>query len=45
VEKPLGVVTVLEAHDVIVSEAHNDHVTVRVAPPPLVGPKVKNVCR
>ena len=42
-EEPLGVLTMLEADDEVVSEAHDDHVTVRVAPSPLVGPQVKDV--
>ena len=42
-EEPLGVVTVLEARDVVVGEAHDDHVAVRVPPSPLVGPQVEHV--
>jgi hypothetical protein len=33
----------LETDDVVVGEAHDDHLTVRVPPPPLVGPQVEHV--
>ena len=41
--EPLGVVPMLEPHHEVVSEPHDDHVTARVPPPPLVGPQVEDV--
>ncbi len=42
-KEPLGVVTMLKARHVVVSETREDHVPVRVAPPPLVGPQIEHV--
>src|SRR5512135_739846 len=42
-QEPLSVTAMLEAHHVVVGEAHDDHVTMRVPPPPLVGPQVEHV--
>src|SRR6266540_1977821 len=42
-EEPLGVITMLEADDVVVGETHDDHIAVRIPPPPLVGPQVEDV--
>ena len=42
-EEPLGVLPMLEAHDVVVGEPHDDHVPARVPPSPLVGPQVEDV--
>ena len=42
-EEPLGVTLVLEANDEVVSEPHDDHVTVRVPLPPLLDPQVEDV--
>ena len=42
-QEPLRVSLVLEPHDVVVGVANDDHVTVRVPAPPLVGPEVKYV--
>src|SRR6266511_4928185 len=42
-EEPLGVIPVLEADDVVVGEAHDDHIATRMPPPPLVGPQVEHV--
>ena len=42
-EEPLGVLTMLEAHHVVVGEPREDHVPARVTPAPLVGPQVKDV--
>src|SRR6266542_5251664 len=41
-EEPLAVIPVLEADDVVVGEAHDDHIAVRVPPPPLLGPQVED---
>src|SRR5215472_16141485 len=37
-QEPLGVLAVLEPDDEVVRPAHDDHVAVRVAPSPPVGP-------
>ena len=37
-EEPLGVLAMLKARDVVVREAHDDHVAVRVPASPLLGP-------
>ena len=42
-EEPLGVLTALEAHDVVVGEPRQDHVPARVPRSPLVGPQVEDV--
>ena len=42
-QEPLGVLTMLEAHNEVVRPAHDDHVAVSVAAPPLLGPQVKDV--
>jgi hypothetical protein len=39
----LCIVPVLEADDVVVDEAHDDHITARVPPAPLVGPDVEDI--
>jgi len=44
-QEPLGVLTMLEAHNEVVRPAHDDHVTMSVAAPPLLGPQVKNVVK
>jgi len=44
-QEPLSVLTVLEARHVVVSEAHEDDIPVRVPPPPLVGPQIKDVMK
>src|SRR6266536_3884075 len=41
-EEPLGVIPVLEADDVVVGDAHDDHLATRMPPPPLVGPEVED---
>jgi hypothetical protein len=43
VQEPFRVFLILEPGDEVVREAHDDHVTVRVAVPPPVGPQVKDV--
>src|SRR5664279_4201122 len=42
-EEPVRIVLVLETDDVVVSEAHDDHLTARVPTSPLVGPQVEYV--
>ena len=42
-QEPLGIVVMLEADDEVVGETHDDHITVRVATPPPVGPQVQHV--
>jgi hypothetical protein len=39
----LCIIPVLEADDVVVDEAHDDHITARVPPAPLVGPDVEDI--
>ena len=41
--EPLRILTMLEAHDEVVSEAHDNHLAARVPLPPLLGPKVEDV--
>ena len=38
IEEPPRIVPMLEADDVVVGEAHDDHITARVPPAPPVGP-------
>src|SRR5512144_3074149 len=38
-----SIISMLEAHHVIVSETHDDQIATRVPPPPLVGPQVEHV--
>jgi hypothetical protein len=42
-EEPLCVIPVLEADDAVVGEAHDDHISVRLPPPPPVGPEIEDV--
>ena len=42
-KEPLGVVTMLKARYIIVGEPHENHISSRVAPPPLLGPQIKDV--
>jgi hypothetical protein len=42
-EEPLGLVTVLEPHDEVVSITHDDYVTSRGLGPPLLNPQVEDV--
>jgi len=42
-QEPLGVLTMLKARHVVVSEPHENHVPARVSPPPLVGPQIEHV--
>jgi hypothetical protein len=41
--EPLGVVTMLEAGNDVVGEAHDDHVTASLPVPPVPGPQVEDV--
>ena len=41
--EPLGIATMLEADHDVVGETHDDNVTPRMPPPPLVGPKVEDI--
>ena len=38
-QKPASITLVLEAHDVVVGEPHDDHIAARVLSPPLIGPQ------
>ena len=38
-----GIVPVLEAHDVIVSETQDDHLAARPPTPPPIGPQVEHI--
>src|SRR6266511_2360080 len=42
-EEPLRITLVLEAHDVVVREAHADHVAARFAESPPLGPQIEDV--
>jgi hypothetical protein len=42
-KEPLRIRPVLEAADKIIREAHDDHLTASVMPPPPIGPQIKNV--
>src|SRR5205807_5967601 len=43
IEEPARILLALETDDVVVSEARDDHLTMRVSPSPLVGPQVKHI--
>jgi len=42
-QEPARICLMLKADNVIVGEAHDDHLTARMPPPPLVGPQVEHV--
>jgi hypothetical protein len=42
-KEPLGVITMLKARYIIVGEPHENHIPSGVAPPPLLGPQIKDV--
>ena len=41
--EPLGIGTMLETDNDVVGEAHDDHLTVSLPPPPLPGPQIEDV--
>jgi putative transposase len=43
VQEPFGVVSMLKAHDEVVRPARDDHLTVRVAASPPIGPQVEDI--